>query len=311
MSATSRAAETGPSQRTGLRRLLLGLAAWLVAVVVVSSLAGPWLVAGFDALWPGLYPVQRIFRRVSLFFVLVFLVVWARRLGVRRPADLGLTREGWRSGTAWSGLALGGAVVAALLAIEGALGYRRLEVALTPLDAAEMLGGALVIGLFEEAVCRGLLLFPFGRLRGAAFAGAAAAVSALYATAHFARGGRRLETTLDWSVGWEIWASVPRVALAHWQAWLGLFALGLVLYRVAALDGHVWRVAGLHAGAVLALQWGAGLSEPAPGGPLFFTAGLLPGLPFAALCVFALVGLAWRGDLTRSSRAPFRPSTAR
>src|SRR6185436_3932687 len=149
--------------------------------------------------------------------------------------------------------------------------------------ALGMLLGAVAIGVIEEAICRGALLFPFTPLRGAALVSANVGVSALYSVLHFARGGGKLIEVDAWT-GFRVWGELPLAAAQHLEAAVGLFLTGALLYLVAASQGHVWGAAGLHAGAVLALQLLGTATEPVPGAdPLFLVDGLLPGWGLSAL----------------------------
>lgn len=257
-----RAADTF-ARREPSAALLVGLAVWLAVVVGASALLAPAVLGASDALFGDRFPPLRVFRRLVMLLAIVGLLFWARRLGIRRWAQIGLTPAGWRVAVGWPGL----------------------------LDAVEALAAGIVIGLLEEAICRGFLLFPFAPSSGRRFWLGAAAVSALYSTAHFARGGRGLELAIDGAVGWRMWAMVPARIVEHWDAWVGLFAVGVLFYALAARDGHVWRVAGLHAGAVVALQLGGAATEARAGSgdSLFFADGLNPGLPLAGLVLVALL----------------------
>lgn len=274
--------------------LFAGLAVWLPVVIGASALLAPLVLGASDALFGDRFPMMRVFRRLVMLLAIVGLVLWARRLGLRRWSQIGLTAAGWRSGAAGWGLALGTVTGVLLFAIELAGGWRLGVRWPGPLEVGEAVAAGLLVGLLEESVCRGFLLFPFGRSTGARFWLGAATISALYSTAHFARGGRGLELAIDAVVGWRIWAMVPTRMVAHWDAWLGLFAVGLLFHALAARDGHAWRVAGLHAGAVVALQLGGAATEARAGhgDSLFFVDGLNPGLPLAGLLLLTLVQVA-------------------
>jgi hypothetical protein len=267
--------------------LVAGLALWLAVTVVVSSLVAPFAFRAIESISPGAFPFDRVFRRVAMLVALVHLVIWLRRSGVRRWADAGFTVEGRRSG-AFPRWALAGILLAAaLFMVDVVTGHRVVALALTPAGVAKALLGGTLIGLIEEGVCRGALVFPFGRLRGGALALAAAAISAVYSTGHFARGRTRLPE-IDWTSGFELWGRVGSAIAASPEAWVGLFALGLLFDRLARRQGHVWGAAGLHAGAVAGIQLGSDLTDPAPAGSLFFTNGLHP-----AWALTALLAVGW------------------
>jgi len=283
-----------PRQRLG--GLLVVLLLWVGGTVVVSALLAPAAYALVESLAPGRFPFQRVLRRLALLVAVALLVVTSRRLGVRGVRDLGLDAFAVRRGAFGRAVAAGATAIAALLLAELLLGTRVALWQLTPGEAVAALAGAAVIGLLEEGLCRGALLFPFGRLTGARFWIANVATSAIYATAHFARGGGR-PREIDWASGWRVWGEIGPAVGQHFEAWLGLFATGALFYALAWRQGHAWGAVGLHAGAVLALQVGGELSDPARGGrSLFLVDGLLPGYALAALAGMTAFWLWRRGE---------------
>jgi hypothetical protein len=296
MRGVKTAVPTAFAPRPRLGELLLVLAGWVGATVVLSSLLAPAAYALVEALAPGRFPFQRVLRRIALLVAVVLLVALRRRIGVRSWNDLGLGGFRARRGeTAW-GVVAGAATIAVLLLAELAAGTRIAGWNLAWGEVVEALAGAAVIGVLEEGLCRGALLFPFGRLTGARFWIANAATSAIYATAHFARGGGR-PREVDWASGWRVWGEIGPAVGNHFEAWVGLFATGALFYALAWRQGHAWGAAGLHAGAVLALQIGGELTDPARGNrSLFLVDGLLPGYWIAALAMAAAVWLWRRGE---------------
>jgi hypothetical protein len=286
--------------RPRLGALLALLLVWVGATVVASSLLAPAVSALVEWAAPGRFPFQRVLRRVAMLVAVLLLVALRRRIGFGGLAGLGLARSPGRWRAAGAAAGAGAAAIAALFAGERALGTRIDAFDLAPGEVAAALAGAAAIGLVEEALCRGALLFPFGRLTGWRFWVANAATSALYATAHFARGGGR-PRTVDWTTGWEIWAEIGPAVGQHLESWTGLAATGALFYALAWRQGHVWGAAGLHAAAVLALQIGGELTDPATGGrSLVLVDGLLPGYPLAALAFAAAVAI-WRSGERRGA----------
>jgi uncharacterized protein len=287
-------------RRAGLELLLLALAAWIGGTVLASTLLAPpvfWLV---DALAPDAFRFDRVLRRVALLVAVLLLVAGSRRLGVRGLADIGLgwSAEGRRALVA--GLGIGCGAVALLVAIDLGYGPRTLGGGgLTLSSVVAILAGAALIGLLEEGICRGALLFPFRPLAGARFWIANATVSALYATVHFGRGGPR-PREVGWGAGLEVWAGLPRSAWERGEAWVGLFLTGALFYLLARRQGHAWGVVGLHAGAVVALQLAGDLTTAPDGRSLFLVHGLLPGGGLSLLLVAALLLVA----LLPTRRAP-------
>ena len=273
--------------------LVGGLALWLAVTVVASSLAAPFVFRLLESTSPGAFPFDRVFRRVAMLVALVHLVVWLRRAGARSWPAVGFTRAGWAGRGAWRAAAVGFAAVAALVVVELVAGTRLPRFELDASGVATALLGGVAIGLLEEGVCRGALVFPFGRLRGVGLAAAAGTISAVYATGHFLRGRERL-AEVDWTSGFELWGRVGAAIARSPAAWVGLFVLGLLFDRVARRQGHVWGAAGLHAGAVAALQLGSDATDPAASGSLFFTNGLHPDWALTALLALAWLALGVR-----------------
>ena len=282
------------SGRARLGALLAGLALWIGASIVVSSLAAPPLFEALEAWRPGGVPFVRLLRRLAQFVALAGLVLWMRRRGVRSLDAIGLGRPRERAGAIGLGLVAGALVVAAAFGFELAAGNRAASVeALSSARAAKAVAGAAAVGLFEEGVCRGALLFPFAPMGGATLAVANGAVSSVYAVAHFARGGARVDD-VDAGSGFRVWGALPRAVADHVEAAVGLFLTGAVLYLYAARQGHAWGAVGIHAGAVLALQLLGTATEPVEGrDALFLVDGLLPGWGLSALLAAALVALAF------------------
>lgn len=284
----------GERQRLG--ELLALLLFWVGATVVLSAVLAPAAYALVESLAADRFPFQRVLRRLALLIAIALLVLLRRRIGLRGWRDLGLGELASRRSALVRSVAAGLATIAALFAVELAIGSRVVHWQLTPGELGETLVGAAVIGLLEEGLCRGALLFPFGRLTGARFWIANAVTSAIYATAHFARGGGR-PRDVDWASGWQVWGEIVPAVGQHFEAWLGLFATGALFYALAWRQGHAWGAVGLHAGAVLALQVGGELCDPAHGNrSLFLVDGLLPGYAIAALAATAAVALWRRGE---------------
>ncbi|MFN7941657.1 MAG: CPBP family glutamic-type intramembrane protease [Thermoanaerobaculia bacterium] len=289
--------------RPGL--LFAGLGSWVAATVVVSSFAAPPIFAAVEAMFPGRFPFLRVFRRVAMLAAIVFLVLWSRRVGARAPRDFGLASGGWRA--LLGGFLAGAATLGAAGALELWGGQRRWIGELRPAMILEAIVAAAAIGFVEQLVFHGLWLYPFGRLRGAAFAASCLATSALYATAHFARGSGRVARVDEWS-GLSVWSGVPAAIARYGEAWLGLAAAAALLYAVAWRTGQVWGAVGLHSGAVLALKLASLVSRPVlSGASWFFVDGILPGWRLAILFV-ALVPVALLGGpgtwLARWARQP-------
>ena len=280
----------------------VGLLVWIALSLAASVLLAPLVYPLVEGLAPGRFHFRRVTRRLAQLVALALAIVGLRRLGVRRFAEAGLAWSSGRARQLAQAAGLGFAIVALPILAEFALGARRPAAGIGGAALAGILASSAIVALLEEGFCRGVLIFPFGRLRGLALASAAALNSALFASAHFVRGGMR-GSAVDLAAAWQIWVAVPRAVVEYREAWLGLFVVSLALYLYAWRQEHAWGAIGAHFGAVVALQIAGRVGDVAPEAePLFFVDGLLPGYGMAALLGVAILvgwGLALR-------RAPAR-----
>jgi hypothetical protein len=313
--ATPTPAGEAPARTAGatggrLRALLLWLPLGVAAAVVASALLAPAAFAWMQAAGIEAPPFRRLLRRIAELVAALLLLLGMRRLGVRRLGDIGLRRTPSAVRDFWLAALAAAAGSGVLLGLEFALGSRQLTGSLPPLAVARILVSAPLVGLSTQAVCSGALLFPFGQLRGAAAAAAGAMVAAFFACAHFVRGGRD-PMPIDWTAGLRLWAEVPGAFIDYRESWVGLFAMGLALYLLAARQRHAWGAAGAHAGAVVAVQTAGGLGDVGPGAHTpFFVDGLLPGYGAAAVLLawIVLVLVRTRRDRDLAGRDPLEGS---
>lgn len=200
-------------------RALLRFLLWTVGLSLAFSL----LAVPFVEL-----PWWRVARRcVSIAAALsLWICVWTHERRTLAPYGL----SAWiTAGKAelMTGLGLGGALLAALLAAGLALGYW--EIAVTP-DRAKLwrvaltfIPAALVIGVLEEAVFRGYLL---QHLQACGVRFAVAASSAVYAAVHL---------------------KSLAVSQAGMRELTGLFLFGVILCVSYLRTGRLWLAIGLHA----------------------------------------------------------------
>ncbi len=204
--------------------------------------------------------------------VVALLLVWPclRRSGTiaRVAPALRWARARGRQFLRWA--ALGAGSVAVVYGGGFAAGLYRFDPAVWGTGRAvllplEILFGALLVGVLEEYLFRG---FVFGSLRARLppFA-AAAASSALFALIHFLR--PRLSeppAEITWRSGFDL---LPRLfalfrPALDWDFALTLFLMGLALCGLLLRHGHLYGIAGLHAGWVWALQSGNALVNQEP-----------------------------------------------
>src|SRR6185369_12781576 len=177
---------------------LLGL---VVALLAITTVASPVVANGLHALGFS-FRFSRIYNRVFEVLLVVALALAWRRLDLGGPTQWGLREPGWRRDLAL-GLVVGGAgiglgLVAAWLG-GGILPDLRFDPLKTVRKAALGLLGAVLIGVGEETLFRGILLrrltLDVGTRAGLLV------TTALYAVVHGLRGGGKVVTT-GWLAGW-------------------------------------------------------------------------------------------------------------
>jgi uncharacterized protein len=204
------------------------------------------------------FPFHRIASRVGMLALLIGFVSIARRLGLADRASLGygvprpvFVRELVRA------LALGVGLMLVVVAVMFGMGLRTWQpgldlhaAALTQL-ALKTLLSALTVAFIEETFLRGAMFSGIARESGVR---AAIVLTALvYAATHFiARYHIPAELVVPTSGLAMVEGSLQAFAdpLAIADAYLALFAVGVLLAAVRAATGHIGACLGLHAGWV-------------------------------------------------------------
>jgi membrane protease YdiL (CAAX protease family) len=242
-----------PLDRSAVRSLrLLTLVAALLAI---TALASPWVTLALAGV--GLpFKFSRVYDRVfEVLLVVAILSLW-RSFDLGDATQIGLRQRDWLRSLG-RGLAIGVVGVTAGLVscwLGGALvPAPRFDLGTTLWKAAAGLLGAVIVGIGEEALFRGVLL-----RRLSADAGRPAGVllsTVLYAVVHALRPGAREASA---------WAGVDRtVALfaplgdpGVLPSVAGLFALGLLLVFARLRSGGLWLSIGIHAAFVAVFRVG-------------------------------------------------------
>jgi len=204
------------------------------------------------------FPFHRIAGRIGMLALLIGFVSVARRLGLADRASLGygvarrvFIREFLLA------LVLGVLLMLLVVAVMLGLGLRSwqpdVELTTTALAAAALqaLGSALAVALIEETFLRGALFSGVARESGAGRAILLTAV--LYAATHFiARYRIPAELVVPTSglamVRGSLEAFVAPLSIG--DAFLALFAVGVLLAAIRAATGNIAACIGLHAGWV-------------------------------------------------------------
>jgi uncharacterized protein len=234
-------------------------------------------------LWAALYPhfgfpFHRVADRVGMVALAVGFVLVARRLRLADRASLGYgaPRSVFLRELAL-GFALGAPMMGLVVAVMVALGLRGWKPGVT-IDAASLLGIAgmglargIAVALIEETFLRGAMFSGIARESGPQ---AAAILTALvYAATHFVGHAPIAAAGAGWGSGLAlIAASCAQFAhpLSIGDAYLSLFAVGVVLAMVRAQTGHIGACIGLHASWVWVITFVRETSVADRASPLAF-----------------------------------------
>jgi membrane protease YdiL (CAAX protease family) len=234
----------------------LRLVALILALLVVTAVASPWITLAAKGLGFS-FKFSRVYNRVFEVLLVVAILLGWRRLDLGNAKQIGLRHPRWARdlgtgllagvlgvGTGVLACWLGGAMVPAL----------RFAVPKTIWKAAAGMLGAVLVGVGEEALFRGVLLRRFttdlGRPAGILLS------TAIYAIVHALRPGGSREVYP--------WAGVDRT-LALFELLgrpgvapgvLGLFGLGLILVLARQRTGSLWTSIGIHAAWVTVFRVG-------------------------------------------------------
>jgi len=288
--------------------------AWFVALMVLALAAiaafsyPAWLLLHphFD------FPFHRIGERIGMLALAVGFVLVARHLGLADRASLGygLPRRAFLRESALA-LLLGVATMAAVVGAMSALGLLQWRAAadtsaaaLARLVALRALS-ALAVAFIEETFLRGAMHTGIARESGT---GAAVVLTALlYAATHFLASHHIAAAAVTPRSGLELLAGTLQL-FAHpagiADAFLALFAVGIVLGAVRAATGNIAACIGLHAGWVWVMLVAHELVQPRPGAPLGFLLSRFDGfvgwlvLGWTVLLAYPL----WRFYARRSGR---------
>lgn len=266
------------------------------------------------------FPFHRIGDRIGMLALLLGFVLVARHLGLADRGSLGygLARRdfGREFGLA---LLLGIATMLGVVAIMSALGLLEWTTAgltagaLARVVAARALS-ALAVALIEETFLRGAMHTAIERESGAR---AAVLLTALvYAFSHFFASFHIAAQQVNPGSGVALLAGTLH-AFAHpltiADAFLALFAVGVVLGLVRAATGNIAACMGLHAGWVWVMLVAHEFSHPQRAAPWAFLLSRFDG--FVGWLVLAwTVALAvpvWRFYVARAARAKAVPTQPR
>jgi membrane protease YdiL (CAAX protease family) len=224
------------------------------------------------------FPFHRIGERIGMLTLGFGFLFMARRLGLRDRTSLGygLTRRKFLR-EASIGLALGVATMSAVVGLMTALGLLDWTAAagFTAADLAKLVLLRLVSGLavafIEETFLRGAMHTGIERESGSRAALILTAV--VYSATHFFASFRIPAADVSPSSGVALLVGTLQSfahPLAIADAFLCLFAVGILLGRVRAATGNIAACIGLHAGWVWVMLVVHALAQPVRTAPLSF-----------------------------------------
>jgi len=269
----------------------------LLCLLIMGAVAYPaWLLVHphYDA------PFHRIASRVGQLVLFIGLVLVARRLGVADKASFGygLPRRQFIP-ELLKALGIGIATMLPIILIMGLLGVRVWKGGVAP--SLEMLANTALKGLLtgiavafiEETFLRGAMFTAIARESGARLAIVLTAL--VYSAAHFIARYRIPPEAVQWDSGLDLLAGTLRMfadPLAIGDAFISLFAVGVLLAMVRATTGNIAACIGLHAGWVWVITFARQAAEPNDASPLRFLVSQFDGVVgWLVLAWTVLIGL--------------------
>jgi membrane protease YdiL (CAAX protease family) len=258
-----------------MRTFIWFLGLLLAGFAAMALLAYPaWLLLHphFD------FPFHRIASRVGMLALVIGFMSVARRRGLadRRSLGYGIPRRAFLREFLLA-LSLGVGLMLVVVAVMLGMGLRtwqpglELHAAVLGSLAVKALGSALTVAVIEETFLRGAMFSGIQRESGAR---AAIVLTALvYAATHFiARYHIPAELVVPTSGLAMVTGSLQAFAdpLAIGDAFLALFAVGVLLAAIRAATGNIAACIGLHAGWVWVILLVREISVPDTTRPLSF-----------------------------------------
>lgn len=237
----------------------LRLLALVAALLVLTSVASPWVTWALAARWRHRLTFSRVYNRVfEILLVLALPLVW-RRLDLGTPAAIGFRRARWTralgrgAGIGVAGIASALLVCVALGAVQPAL---RFAPGKTAGKAALGATAAALVGVGEEALFRGVVLrrvtTDFGVVTGIA------ATTAIYAAVHAIGKPPKEADAIDAWSGFRrtvaLFAPLARADAV--PSLIGLALLGFLLAVARLRAGTLWLPIGIHASWVAVFRVG-------------------------------------------------------
>jgi CAAX protease family protein len=256
---------------------------FVVGFAVMAVVTYPaWLLVHTHVDWP----FHRIGGRIGQLVLLVCLVLLARHLRVadRESWGYGLPRKDFLRELA-KALALGIATMVPIILVMALIGLRTWRDGVAP-DAGLLVkllfkgfATGMTVALIEETFLRGAMFTAIARESGARLA--IILTAAVYAATHFFVSFRvPADQVTAWSGLDLVTGTLATFAdpLKIIDAYLCLFAVGVLLASVRAATGNIASCMGLHAGWVWVITFVRETSQPNDAHPLRFLVSQFDGL---------------------------------
>ena len=236
----------------------LALLGFVTGVLAVTALVSPWVAWALAGGLGHVYSFGRVYDRVFEVLLVVGVVLAWRRLDLGSAGEIGFRRRRW-SQDLLLGLGVGAAGLAVGLALSAVVGGLvpdlRFPPGKTVRKALLGVGAAVLVGVGEEALFRGVVLRRLSRDAGSVLG--VAATTLIYAVVHAIR-ARGLVPHVDaWSgVAYTMGIFAPVADGAALPQLVGLTLLGLLLAAARLRSGALWLPIGIHAAFVAAFRVG-------------------------------------------------------
>ena len=230
----------------------------VTGVLAVTALVSPWVAWALAGGLGHAYSFGRVYDRVFEVLLVVGVVLAWRRLDLGSAGEIGFRRRRWSQdlvlglGVGAAGLAVG----LALCALAGGLvPDLRFPPGKTVRKALLGVGAAVLVGVGEEALFRGVVLRRLTRDAGKVLG--VAATTLVYAAVHAIRARGSVPHVDAWSgVAYTLGIFAPLADGAVLPQLLGLMLLGLLLAAARLRSGALWLPIGIHAAFVTAFRVG-------------------------------------------------------
>lgn len=234
--------------------LALLLLSFLLSMILVTGLAGLFALAGIgEPERTARKPLLPLFALIWLLLLRPSKAVLRDWLGYTVPpggvAPVPAVVQGFLAGAATLAVMQAGMLIAGARVVD-----LRLEPLEIPYRAFLYLLQALILGLLEESLFRGLLQRRLGIQRpgvSALLAGSLGA--ALFSAAHFLRPPGDRPPQAWWDTGIACISGLAELG-QRWTEALGLFLVGAVLIALRHRSGSIWLPLGVHAGWVWVMK---------------------------------------------------------